>query len=104
VDPVRPHPWDDDRPRVVTPAPLRYDAVVAEVTRLLAPVLGESMAVASTHAHGQKLQIQDGRVTADQVEALVGKLGSGLAVFVGREKAAALAAEMRTAVAQLGGR
>jgi len=82
-------------------APLSYDAVVAEVTRLLSPVLGESMARASTQAHGQKLQIQDGRLTADQVEALLGKLGSGLAVFVGREKAAALAAEMRSAVAQI---
>jgi hypothetical protein len=86
---------------LVTGASLPYDAVVAEVTRLLSPVLGESMARASTQAHGQKLQLQDGRVTADQVEALVGKLGSGLAVFVGREKAAVLAAEMRTAVAQL---
>lgn len=86
---------------MVTSVPLPYDAVVAEVTRLLAPVLGESMARASTQVHGQKLQIQDGRVSAEQVEALLGKLGSGLAVFVGREKAAALASEMRTAVAQL---
>jgi hypothetical protein len=86
---------------VVNGAPLPYDVVVAEVTRLLSPVLGESMARASTQAHGQKLEIQDGRVTADQVEALVAKLGSGLAVFVGRDKAAALAAEMRTAVAQI---
>jgi hypothetical protein len=86
---------------VVTAGPLPYDAVVTAVTRLLAPVLGESMALASTQAHGQKLEIQDGRVTADQVEALVSKLGSGLAVFVGREKAAALATEMRAAVAQI---
>jgi hypothetical protein len=86
---------------LVTGAPLPYDAVVAEVTRLLSPVLGESMARASTQAHSQKLQVQDGRLTADQVEALLGKLGSGLAVFVGREKAAALAAEMRSAVAQI---
>lgn len=82
---------------------LPYEAVVAEVTRLLAPVLGESMARASMQAHAQKLQILDGQVTADQVEALVGKLGSGLAVFVGREKAAALAAELRAAVARLPG-
>lgn len=86
---------------MVTGGPLPYDAVVTAVTRLLAPVLGESMALASTQAHGQKLEIQDGRVTADQVEALVSKLGSGLAVFVGREKAAALATEMRAAVAQI---
>lgn len=87
---------------MVTTGPLSYDAVVAEVTRLLAPVLGESMARASTQAHGQKLQIQNGQVTGEQVEALLGKLGSGLAVFVGREKAATLTADLRTAVAQLG--
>lgn len=86
---------------MVSGAPLPYDAVVAEVTRLLSPVLGESMARASTQAHGQKLEVQDGRLTPDQVEALLSKLGSGLAVFVGREKAAALATEMRTAVAQI---
>lgn len=86
---------------MVTSGPLSYDAVVAEVTRLLAPVLGESMARASTQAHAQKLQILDGRVTGEQVEALLGKLASGLAVFVGREKAATLTAEMRTAVGQL---
>lgn len=94
--------WNEVALRLVITGPLSYDAVVAEVTRLLAPVLGESMARASTRVHGQKLQIQDGRVSADQVDALLGKLGTGLAVFVGREKAAALAAEMRTAVAQLG--
>lgn len=86
---------------MLTGAALPYDAVVAEVTRLLAPVLGESMAAASTQAHGQKLSIQDGQATPEQVEALLSKLGSGLAVFVGREKAAALAAEMRSAVAQI---
>jgi uncharacterized protein YwbE len=81
---------------------MKYDAVVDEVTRLLAPVLGESMARASTQAHGQKLQLQDGKVTSEQAEALVGKLGSGLAVFVGREKAAVLAAELRQALTRLG--
>jgi hypothetical protein len=86
---------------VVTGAPLPYDAVVEEMIRLLAPVLGDSMARASTQAHAQKLEILDGRVMPDQVEALVTKLGSGLAVFVGREKAATLATEMRAAVAQI---
>ena len=88
---------------MVTGAPLSYAAVVEEMTRLLAPVLGESMARASTQAHAQKLDILDGRVTPDQAEALVTKLGSGLAVFVGREKAATLATEMRAAMAQLAG-
>jgi hypothetical protein len=87
---------------LVNPAPLSCDALVAEVTRVLAPVLGESMARASAHAHAEKLQMNGRPVSPEQVEALLGKLGSGLVVFVGREKAKTLAAELRTAVAQLG--
>jgi reverse gyrase len=87
---------------LVIPAPLSCDALFAEVTRLLAPVLGESMARASTRAHAEKLKINGNPVSPEQVEALLGKLGSGLVVFVGREKAKALAEELRTAVAQLG--
>jgi hypothetical protein len=78
------------------------EVLFAEVTRLLAPVLGESMARASTRAHADKLKMNGGPASPEQVEALLGKLGSGLVVFVGREKAGALAAELRAAVARLG--
>jgi hypothetical protein len=82
---------------------MEYDAVVAAMTRVLAPVLGESMARASAQAHGTRLALANGGVTTEQAEALVGKLTSGLIVFVGRERAATLAEEMRGAVAALGG-
>jgi hypothetical protein len=87
---------------MVNQTTLSYDTLVAEVTRLLAPVLGENMSRASARAQADKLQIKDGRVSPEQVEALLGKLGSGLAIFVGREKAVTLTAEMRTALARLG--
>jgi hypothetical protein len=80
-----------------------YDAVIAALTRVLAPVLGERMARASAQAHGGKLAVADGRITPDQADALVGKLNAGLIVFVGRERAVALADEMRGAIAALGG-
>jgi hypothetical protein len=80
-----------------------YEAVIAAMTRVLAPVLGESMARASAQAHGAKLSPANGRFTAEQADALVGKLNSGLIVFVGRERAAALTEAMRGALAALGG-
>jgi hypothetical protein len=82
---------------------MEYDAVIAAMTRVLTPVLGESMARASAQAHGGKLAPTNGRITAEQADALVGKLNSGLIVFVGRERAAGLADEMRGALAALGG-
>jgi hypothetical protein len=81
---------------------MEYDAVIAAMTRVLAPVLGESMARASAQAHGAKLALTNGRITADQADALVGKLNSGLIVFVGRERAAGLADQLRGALATLG--
>jgi len=82
---------------------MEYDAVIAAMTRVLAPVLGESMARASAQAHGAKLALTNGRLTAEQADVLVGKLNSGLIVFVGRERAAGLADQMRGALATLGG-
>jgi hypothetical protein len=72
------------------------------MTRVLAPVLGESMARASAQAHGGKLTLANGRLSAEQADALVGKLNSGLIVFVGRERAAGLAEQMRGALGALG--
>ena len=80
---------------------MKYDTLVAEVTRLLSPFLGESMARAAIKGHGQKLQLKNGEVTPEEAEVLVGKLASGLVAFVGRDKAAVLAADLRRALADL---
>jgi hypothetical protein len=57
------------------------------------------MARSATEAHCVKLGVSDGPTTPEQVEALLGKLGSGLNIFLGREKAAAVVAEARRALA-----
>lgn len=76
------------------------DAVDAMV-RAMAPYIGETMARSATEAHCQKMGIA-GTVTPDQVEGLLGKLGGGLNIFLGREKAAKVVAEARQALAARG--
>ena len=66
---------------------------------VLAPYLGETMARASAQTHCDKLGIHADAISAPEIEALVGKLASGLNVFLGREKAALVLAEMKKAVA-----
>ena len=73
--------------------------VLDSLAAVLAPYLGETMARASARTHCEKLGIRDDEVTAPQIEALVGKLASGLNVFVGREKAAGVLVEMKKAMA-----
>jgi hypothetical protein len=73
--------------------------VIEQITRTLAPYLGATMAEASTRAHCEKLGIDGQAIDEAQVQALVGKLGSGLAVFIGRDKAAGVVDEIRRALA-----
>jgi hypothetical protein len=73
--------------------------VLDALATVLAPYLGDTMARASARTHCDKLGLGEGEVTSAQVEALVGKLASGLNVFVGREKAAGVLEEMKRAVA-----
>ena len=77
--------------------------MVAELARILSPYVGTTMAEASTRAHCQKLGLNGPTVDGSQVEALIAKLGSGLTVFVGRQKSAAVVEEMRKALAAAGG-
>jgi hypothetical protein len=72
--------------------------VVQTIVRAVAPFLGETMARSAAQAHCQKLGISGDQMQPSQAEALIGKVGSGLNVFVGREKAAALVAELRRAI------
>jgi hypothetical protein len=81
--------------------PLTKAEVVGALATVLAPYLGETMARASTRTHCDKLGIRDDEVTAAQIDALVGKLASGLNVFVGREKAKGVHDEMKRAMAGL---
>jgi hypothetical protein len=73
--------------------------VVDALAAVLSPYLGETMARASTRSHCDKLGIRDEALSPADVEAIVGKLASGLNVFVGREKAKGVLDEMRRAMA-----
>lgn len=73
--------------------------VVLTIVRIVSPYLGETMARSAAQAHCQKLGISGERMEPTQAEALIGKVGSGLNVFVGREKSSAVVAELRRAIA-----
>jgi hypothetical protein len=79
------------------------DAVDA-VVGVIAPYIGDTMARSAAEAHCQKLGIAGGTMSHDQVEALLAKLGGGLNIFLGRDKSAAVIAEIRGALAALEGR
>ena len=79
--------------------PMKRDVVISQIVRVLSPYLGANMAAASARAHCEKLGIAGDVISAEQTEALIGKLGMGLSVFVGREKSKAVVAEIRKAVA-----
>lgn len=73
-------------------------SVVAQIVQILSPYLGATMAEASARAHCEKLGFVGATLTGEQAEALIGKIASGLAVFVGRDKAALVTQEIRKAL------
>lgn len=76
------------------------DVVVA----VMAPHIGDTMARSATEAHCRKLGIDsDSSMSPEQLEALLGKLLGGLNIFLGREKALAVVAQAREALAARGG-
>ena len=74
---------------------MEKEATFARIVAVLSPYLGVTMAEASIRAHGQKLGIEGGTMSAPQLEALLAKLRGGLAVFVGREQSAAIVEKIR---------
>jgi hypothetical protein len=75
---------------------------VEVIVKAMAPYIGDTMARSATEAHCQKLGIS-GAMSPEQQEALLGKLGGGLNIFLGREKSASVIAQVRSALAALGG-
>jgi hypothetical protein len=78
---------------------LKTDHVLAELARVLSPYVGATMAEASTRVQSQKLGLTGPTLDREQADALVAKLGSGLTVFVGRQKSVAVVEEMRRTLA-----
>jgi hypothetical protein len=74
---------------------------VDTMVKVIAPYIGDTMARSATEAHCQKLGIVGATVTREQVEALLAKLGSGLNIFLGRDKAASVITEAKDALTAL---
>jgi hypothetical protein len=72
---------------------------VEVMAKVLGPYIGDTMARSATEAHCQKLGITADTVSHEQLEALLGKLGGGLNIFLGRDKSASVVAEARRALA-----
>jgi hypothetical protein len=72
--------------------------VVLTIVRVIAPYLGETMARSAAKAHCQKLGIAGDRMQPAQAEALIGKVGAALNVFLGRERSSVVVSELRRAI------
>ena len=83
---------------MATSPALSTSDVVQTIVRVVAPYLGETMARSAAHAHCQKLGIDGDQMLSGQAEALIAKMGAGLNVFVGREKASVVVADLRKAI------
>jgi hypothetical protein len=75
---------------------------VQVMVNVLAPYIGDTMARSAADAHCQKLGIAAGDLGPEQLDVLLAKIGSGLNIFLGRDKSAAVVGEVRRALADAG--
>ncbi|HVO11752.1 MAG TPA: hypothetical protein VMX54_13510 [Vicinamibacteria bacterium] len=80
---------------------LASDAVQVMV-RVMSPYIGDTMARSAAEAHCRRLGVGAGPLSDQQLEALLVKVGGGLNIFLGREKAATVIAEVRRELQQTG--
>ncbi len=80
------------------------EEAVQVAVRVMSPYIGDTMARSAAEAHCARLGIAGGPISPEQVEVVLSKLASGLNVFVGRDKATALIAEVRRQLALAEGR
>lgn len=80
---------------------VRSAEAVRVIVEVMAPYIGDTMARSAAQAHCQKLGIGE-TLSAEEVEALLNRLASGLNIFLGRDRSAAVVAETRRALAAVG--
>jgi hypothetical protein len=73
----------------------RTDAVVETLTRTLSPYIGPNMARSAVQSQRERLGINGAEITPAQIGHLIAKVGHGLNVFLGRERAAGVIDEMK---------
>jgi hypothetical protein len=72
--------------------------VLETIQRIVSPVLGENMARTAAQAHCRGLGVNGEQMSPYQLAELIDRMGKGLNVFVGREKAGTVVAELRRAL------
>jgi hypothetical protein len=77
---------------------MRDSEVLTALSAVLAPYLGPNMARASVDSNLKRVKPDGGSLNAAELTSLLERLGKGLVVFVGEEKAAAVSEQMRQAV------
>jgi hypothetical protein len=87
---------------VANPDPALTEAVVDSLTRTLAPYIGPNMARSAVQSQRERLGIEGAEITVDQIAHLIAKVGHGLNVFLGRERAAGVVDEMKRSLAGAG--
>jgi len=80
---------------------VRASVAIEVIVDVMAPYIGDTMARSAAHAHCRKLGIVD-TVSPTDLDALLSRLGSGLNVFLGRDRSAAVLAEARRALEAAG--
>ena len=71
------------------------------IVEVMAPYIGDTMARSATLAHCRKLGIGE-TLSPTDLDALLARLGSGLNIFLGRDRSAAVLAETRRALEAAG--
>ena len=77
--------------------------VLDVIHHVLTPYLGKLMASTAAVAHCENLGIRGSVVEQPQVDQLVEKLRLGLVIFLGREQAERVAADLRRGISTLQG-
>ena len=78
------------------------DQVLAILVSALSPYVGATMASASVRGLYQKLELEGAQLGRGQIERLIDALAPGLHVYVGKEKALMIVAEIRAALDAVG--
>jgi hypothetical protein len=76
-------------------------AVLEVINGSLAPYVGGLMARTAATAHCRDLGIVGDAMGRTQIDALLGKLGLGLVIFLGKDKTAAVVEAMRRSIEDL---
>ena len=76
---------------------MNTSSVLQTIAAEISPYLGQTMARSSVELHCRKLNIEPAAavVSADQIDALLLKLSSGMNIFIGKDKTVQLIDSIR---------